>query len=216
MNKLIAIAFILALASHGNDRLGASDKDAATPAVREQKMGSGETSTRWGYYGVPSLGVGDLATGEYKVFSGVKPMHFQWFDNTSFFGYMEKGGIGIDLEKHIVHEMYRWNLEGDVIEHLSGHGCHGAASPDGRYFAGESWYFSDRISLNVYQRGESSPLMEIFSHSFSHLTWRNGGRHHVNPSFSRDGMRLYYNKAVNENTSQAFAYDLEELVEGMR
>ena len=41
-------------------------------------------------------------------------------------------------------------------------------------------------------------MVNIFwNYSFVEVTWFNGGRHHVNPSFSRDGMRLYYNKASN-------------------
>ena len=60
--------------------------------------------------------------------------------------------------------------------------------------------------------GKSEALVDVFSHSFVELTWEHGGRHHVNPSFSRDGMRLYYNKAVNRNTSYAYSYDLTGLV----
>ena len=70
--------------------------------------------------------------------------------------------------------------------------------------------------LRLYRRGQSKPMADIFSHRFAHVTWENGGRHHVNPSFSRDGMRLYYKRAVNENTSQAFSYDLTGLVSPLR
>ena len=151
-----------------------------------------------------------------KVFGGVKPMHYQWFDDKSFFGYAHKGVVGVDLKKHRNHELYRWGLDGKIIEHLAGHGCHGAARADGEYFVGESWYFSHQIVLRLYKRGRRKPLAEIFSHRFAHVTWRNGGRHHVNPSFSRDGMRIYYNKAVNKNTSHAFCYDLTGLVSPMK
>ena len=158
------------------------------------------------------LVVANLDGSGVKVLPGKKPMHFQWFDNRSLFGYVQSGVVGVDLKKHIEHEMYRWNLDGRIIEHLAGHGCHGAARADGKYFAGESWYFSDRIVLRLYSRQQSKPLADIFSHRFARVTWRNGGRHHVNPSFSRDGMRLYYKKAVNENTSHAFSCDLTGLV----
>ena len=92
----------------------------------------------------------------------------------------------------------------------------GKCLTDGKYFAGESWYKSNPIELRLYARGSRESLRKIFSHSFVRLTWDNGGRHHVNPSFSRDGMRLYYNKAVNENTSYAFSYDLTGLVSPMQ
>jgi hypothetical protein len=64
--------------------------------------------------------------------------------------------------------------------------------------------------------GSNFKLMaDIFSHSFTHVTWRNGDRHPVNVSFHHDGMRLYCKKTVNENTSYAFSYDLTGLVEPM-
>lgn len=165
------------------------------------------------YSNLKNLAVVNLKSGEIKVLPGrQKPMHFQWFDNQSFFGYSDANVVGIDTSKHIIHEMYRWNLDGQIIEHLSGQGCHGAARFDGKYFAGESWYNSDPIVLRLYSRGQRKALVDIFSHSFVELTWEHGGRNHVNPSFSRDGMRLYYNKAVNRNTSYAFSYDLTGLV----
>jgi len=151
-----------------------------------------------------------------KMFPGVKPMHYQWLDDKSFFGYAHKGVMGVDLKRHHNYELYRWGLDGKILEYLAGYGCHGAGRADGEYFVGESWYFSPQIALRLYRRGQRKALAEIFSHRFAHVTWRNGGRHHVNPSFSRDGMRLYYNKAVNKNTSHAFCYDLTGLVSPMK
>lgn len=162
------------------------------------------------------LVVADLDSTGLKVLPDKKPMHFQWFDNRSIFRYVHSGVVGVDLNKHRNYELYLWNLDGKIIEHLAGHGCHGAGRADGKYFAGESWYFSDLIVFRLFSRGQNKPLAEIFSHRFDHVTWRDGGRHHVNPSFSRDGMRLYYNKAVNENTSHAFCYDLTGLVSPMQ
>jgi len=157
------------------------------------------------------LGLADIESGSLEIFPGIKPMHFQWFDKQSFFGYIVPNVIGGGPNKHL-HEMYRWNLDGEIIEHLAGYGCHGAARADGKYLAGESWYGSDPIVLRLYARRSRESLHTIFSHNFVLPTWRSG-RHHVNPSFSRDGMRLYYKKAVNENTSHAFSYDLTGLVE---
>ncbi len=154
---------------------------------------------------------GDIMVSRLKVL--IKDgLSMRWFDDQSFFGYSHTDVVGVDTTKHIEYEMYRWDLDGQIIEHLAGHGCHGAARVDGKYFAGESWYRRDPIVLRVYGRGQSKALVEIFSHSFVELTWEHGGRHHVNPSFSRDGMRLYYTKAVNRNTSYAYSYDLTGLV----
>ena len=151
-----------------------------------------------------------------RTLPGRKPMHFQWFDDETFFGYADKAVVGVDLGKHRAKELYRWDLDGKIIEQLAGYGCHGAARADRAYFVGESWYRTKPISLRLYARGGRDPLTTFFSHSFFQLTWQDGGRHHVNPSFSRDGTRIYYNKAVNENTSQAFCYDLTGLVEPIK
>jgi hypothetical protein len=159
-----------------------------------------------------NLVVAKLADGSYKKLPDNKPMHFQWFDNESIFGYVHPGVVGVNAKTHHHQEMYRWDLDGNIIEHLSGHGCHGAARSDNQYFAGETWYFNKNIKLLLYRRGQSRKLVEIFSHNFERVTWHNGGRHHVNPAFSRDGTRLYYKKAVNTNTSHAFYYDLKDVV----
>ncbi len=158
------------------------------------------------------LAVANIDGSGVKVFPGKKPMHFQWLDDQSFFGYVEVGVVGVNPNKHRKHELYRWNLNGRIIEYLTGQGCHGATRKDRKYFVGESWYKSNPIKLWLYARGSREPLHTIFSHPFINATWRNGGPHHVNPSFSRDGMRIYYSKAVNKNTSQAFSYDLTGLV----
>jgi len=145
-----------------------------------------------------------------------KPMHVQWYDNHSFFGGIhEKRTLGVDLDKHHLHETYRWNLDGEITDFLAGICCHGATRADHRYFAGESWYGSDPVALWIYARGRRQPLATIYSHRFPRIVWNNGGRHHVNPAFSRDGMRLYYKKTVARDTSQAFVCDLTGLVEPM-
>ena len=72
------------------------------------------------------------------------------------------------------------------------------------------------MDLYLYARGRSQPIKTIYSHRFPGVVWESNTSAHANPSFSRDGMRIYYNKAVNENTSQAFCYDLTGLVPPMR
>lgn len=141
---------------------------------------------------------------------GDKPMHCQWFDEATMFGSVDAHMTGVDLAKHHIHEVYRWDLQGNIIEHLAGIGCHPVVRSDGMYIAGEPWYQSSQLSLWLYERGSREPLHTIYSHQFSELVW--GPRVHVNPAFSQDGKRLYYNKAVSENLSQAFVFDLTGLV----
>ncbi len=161
---------------------------------------------------------------EIDVFPDWKPMHFQWFDNNSLFGSIAKPEdmLGVDPQEHHLTEVYRWNLEGEIIEHLAGEGCHPAVRADGAYVAGETYYpwekydshwtdhMDKEVSLWLYARGRREPIKTIYTHDFPHIVWET--RAHVNPSFSRDGKRLYYNKAVSEDASQTFYYDLTGLV----
>ncbi len=162
------------------------------------------------------LGMVNIDGSSQKIFPGRKPMHFQWFDDQSFFGYALHDVMGVSLKKYRIRELYRWDLDGKIVEYLAGYGCHGATRKDGKYYVGESWYGSNPIKFKLYARGNHNPLRTIFSHRFAGVTWRNGGRHHVNPSFSRDGMRIYYTKAVNKNTTHAFSYGLTGLVSPMK
>jgi len=160
-----------------------------------------------------ALAKANLENGEVHIFPNEKPMHFQWFDERTFFGSIVPRVTGGDPQKYPLHQMYRWNLAGEIIEHLAGEICHGAARADGQYLAGESWYGSNPIVMRLYRRDQIEPIAEIFSHNFTPVVW--GGRNHVNPSFSRDGMRLYYNRGVSKTTSQAFCCDLTGWVEPM-
>ena len=137
---------------------------------------------------------------------GDKPMHFQWYDEDSIFGYTLKGIVGYDPRKHHEKELYRWNLKGEITEYLAGYGCHCAASADRNFFAGESWYESENIALRLYKRGERKALRTVFVHSFKDVVWK--PRSHVNPSFSPNGNRLYFNKAVDRDTTKAFYHEL--------
>ena len=47
------------------------------------------------------------------------------------------------------------------------------------------------------------------SHSFKNVTW--DMRAHVNPAFSRDGKRLYYNRATSDAMNEVWYADLSGL-----
>ena len=49
----------------------------------------------------------------------------------------------------------------------------------------------------------------IMSHTSRKVTWNM--RAHVNPTFSRDGKRLYYNRATSETLNEVWYADLSGL-----
>lgn len=134
-----------------------------------------------------------------------KPMHFDWYNERLLWG----ADIGIDDEfaETALYEMRTWSRDKRVVETLAGPGCHVAKSPDGQWFAGETWYRSNPVRMKLYRRGELEPTAILFEHPFSDITWTTH-RAHVNPAFSRDSQKLYYKRAVTEDRVQTFVVDL--------
>lgn len=132
---------------------------------------------------------------------GKKPMHVQWWDNDSVFGH--------DWHEKDDKHMRRWDLNGKMIEELSGPGCHGTVSPDRKWVASESWYKSDPIILNLYDKGKTGPAKELFRQPAvvkGKVFWEI--RSHVHPSFSRDGKRVYFNAQGEDGQSKVWYVDL--------
>jgi hypothetical protein len=102
----------------------------------------------------------------------------------------------------------RWDLEGNFIETLSGPGNHLGASFDKQLFASESWYRQNPIILSVFRKGNTTAFWKDTVSTDSNVTWTLGN--HVNPSFSRDNKRVYFNKLSEDNQVQAYMAVLEE------
>ncbi|MEQ9296940.1 MAG: hypothetical protein RIF33_00180 [Cyclobacteriaceae bacterium] len=130
-------------------------------------------------------------------FFGSKPMHFAWYDNASLMGHDNQINDGMPNDK----SGRRWDLNGNHIETLSGMGNHLAASYDRELFASESWYKENPIVLRVFKKGEMLPIWQDTVSIDSRTTWTLAN--HVNPSFSRDNRRLYFNKYTEEGLAQA-------------
>ena len=94
----------------------------------------------------------------------------------------------------------------------SGAILHPGLSPGRNLIAGETHPgLTPPTELLLYKRGSLTPLAIIFSTSVTNLIWGpniNGSKFHVNPSFSRDGKRIYYTKQIDEQTVGLFAYDI--------
>ncbi len=142
------------------------------------------------------------ADGSDIVFFGPKPMHFAWFDNETIFGHDHQ----IEDGQPNNWELRRWTRTAKFVETLAGVGCHFSNSPDNRWFVSDSVYGANPVHLKLYRRGETTPAATLMTTEFSHGVWE---RHaHVNPAFSRDGRRVYFNKAVDENKTQVFYCDI--------
>ncbi|KAA3615833.1 MAG: T9SS C-terminal target domain-containing protein [Calditrichaeota bacterium] len=68
------------------------------------------------------------------------------------------------------------------------------------------------LEIHLYKPGELSPLATLFSSPNINLIWgsKDGSRVHPNPSFSRDGKRVYYTRQTNPSTIGLYAYDIPE------
>ena len=135
-----------------------------------------------------------------------KPMHVQWWDNDSIFGHDDWDAVDKNLR--------RWDLDGKMVEHVAGYGCHGAVSPDKQWIVTESWYSSDPIVLRLYRRGQTSGGRVLYVQPGTvdgENFWKL--RAHMHPAFSRDGKRVYFNAIPpNAGGSKVFALDLTPLI----
>ncbi len=143
----------------------------------------------------------DRSVGNIHYF-GPKPMHFLWYDNESFIGHDHQVEDGTPNDK----TLKRWDLEGTFLETLADKGNHSSISPDRKLFASESWYQEIPIVLKVYQHGQMEAFWQDTVSLDKHTTWHLA--FHTNPSFSRDGKRLYYNKCISPGKVQTYMVEL--------
>jgi hypothetical protein len=137
-------------------------------------------------------------------FFGPKPMHFAWYDNESIMGHDNQ----VNDRKTNDKSARRWSLDAEYIETLAGPGNHLAASLDRELYASESWYGKDPVVLKIFRKGETKQFW--FDYVGDDITvWELGN--HVNPSFSRDGKRVYYHKSVGPGQSQAWMVVIPEI-----
>jgi hypothetical protein len=138
------------------------------------------------------------ADGGNLVVFGPKPMHFVWYDDDTLAGQDNQIDDGLRNNK----VTRRWDRHANVVETLAGFGCHMGFSPDRQWFASESWYRQDPVVLRLYRKGETAPADSVVvTDEHAETVWTHGV--HVNPSFSRDGRRLYFNQAIGEGDFRA-------------
>jgi hypothetical protein len=142
--------------------------------------------------------------GENIYYFGPKPMHFSWFNNESIMGHDNQIDDGWPNDK----SSRRWDQQGKFIETLSGPGNHLGVSFERDLFASESWYQITPVILSVFNKGQSKPFWQDTVSQDHHTIWTLA--YHINPSFSRDGKRVYFNKCISSGKVQAYMVVLPE------
>lgn len=133
-----------------------------------------------------------------------KPLHQQWYDDTTIFAH-QRGGGPDQLKGQ------RWDRDGKHIETLSGPGNHMGISPDRKYLVSETIYETDPVVMRLYRTGATEPLAVLMNVPAGPI-WKSGT--HVNPAFSRDGRKVYFNKPV-DGMPQVHRVDLSGLISGV-
>ncbi len=167
------------------------------------KSKSGVTKKREAYYLFAN------ADGSNIRFVGPKPMHIQWWDNESIFGFETGNNI---------HHLNRHDLFGKIIEEdVVGHGNHGTISPDRQWIVTDNWYQSDPIQVFLYRKGSVNPTKVLFQQP-NVVNGKNfwDVHSHIHPAFSRDGTKVYFNGMAKDGLSKVWCYDLSEIMEKER
>lgn len=141
-------------------------------------------------------------TRTFSWFNGLRPNHYFWFDNASIAGH------DITRNRLPFRRMRRFDLSGRYLEELGPSGVHVSPSPDKTAFASDTRW-RERRGIHYYKRGELMPRFVSDSTQYFHPVARKL-RFHENPSFSRDGRRIYYHKAISNRLNGTFYFDLDE------
>ena len=102
-----------------------------------------------------------------------------------------------------MHSSYiaRFSKDGEELEVLGGIGNHIDGNHDRTLFAGDRCYPGYSPDIYVYEKGNKKAIYEIAIPNLQDVVWK--WHVHPNPSFSKDGKRLYFNMPVSENKTEA-------------
>ncbi len=136
-----------------------------------------------------ALGCIDLETRATHVIPD-KPVHQLWFDDNTYMATRQfNHGKHIEMETSYI---ARFSKDGEEMEVLGGVSNHMDASADRSLFAGDRCYPGFAPNVYLYKRGDKNPTATFEIPQNEELTWKL--QLHPNPSFSRDGKRLYFNR----------------------
>ena len=133
---------------------------------------------------------------------------FVWNDDDTYMATRQYyDGSKIEMETS---RIQRFTPDGECIETLGGIGNHIDGSPDRSYFVGDRAYPGYPADIFLYRRGETTPIATFGGQNFQNCTWKL--QIHPNPTFSRDGKRIYFNHPVSENRTEACFIEIDELL----
>lgn len=154
-----------------------------------------------------ALGCIDLKTHKSHVIPD-KPVHQLWFDDETYMATRQfNQGRHIEMETSYI---ARFSKDGEELEVLGGISNHMDGSPDRRYFAGDRCYPDFAPHVYLYKRGFKEPIAVFEIPDEQETVWKK--QVHPNPSFSRDGKRLYFNRPREGGGTDAVYADISELV----
>lgn len=140
---------------------------------------------------------------------GLKPMHDGWYDAGTIFGHADQVADGLANDR----SLRCWDRDGRVvIARLAPAGCHVSIDSRCQLVASETWYGSSPVQLRLYRTADPERSALLMSNPSRRMIW--GLRAHVNPAFSQDGRRLYYNHAVSDQRSEVRVLDLAGALAG--
>lgn len=136
-----------------------------------------------------ALGCIDLDTGKTHIIPD-KPVHQLWYDDDTYMATRQfNQGRHIEMETSYI---ARFSKDGEELEVLGGISNHMDASKDRRFFAGDRCYPYFSPNVYLYKKGNKNPIAVFEIPQDEYTTWKL--QNHPNPSFSRDGKRLYFNR----------------------
>lgn len=153
-----------------------------------------------------ALGCMDLATRKTHLIPD-KPVHQLWFDNDTYMATRQFEIDGrIDMATSYI---ARFSKDGEELEVLGGIGNHIDGNADRTLFAGDRCYPGYATNVYVYERGNKTPIAEIEIDDLPEIVWKK--QVHPNPSFSGNGKRLYFNRPVSNDRTEASFVKIDEV-----
>lgn len=150
-----------------------------------------------------ALGCLDIDSGKTYIIPD-KPVHQLWYDDETYMATRQ-----FEHDRHIEMDtsyIARFSKSGEELEVLGGIGNHIDANPDRTVFAGDRCYPGYSPNIYIYEKGNKKPAYEIEIPDLQDVIWKLNV--HPNPSFSKNGKRLYFNMPVNEHKTEASFIEL--------